>query len=325
MQKGRDTLVELTFFLRNALLLFAILTAVSLILFPQFEALLVRLGIPLLSLLMFLSGTLPFLKTEKAFWRPLLSLTISLFLTALLQYDMRLDPHEYPQLALFFAAVYTGSAYALIKPKGTLVFLGVATICAGSVYVDVSKEVISRTNGNDTLYLVKGDTVKMESYFICCPLSGEKSGEKSGVESGDEIIFLERIPSRYEKGSIVTFDEMFFKAEETHLSSAAFFSDIDNSWRRVPFPNKTQKEDTQEWANGVAGEDITASLQQNLFTTIKTEIIVESEANKQTSIVGVRVTRYKLGVMVWFGVFLVAFGIIQLILKRNHSVQTTPE
>ena len=165
----------------------------------------------------------------------------------------------------------------------------------------------------------------MESYFICCPLSGEKSGEKSGVESGDEIIFLERIPSRYEKGSIVTFDEMFFKAEETHLSSAAFFSDIDNSWRRVPFPNKTQKEDTQEWANGVAGEDITASLQQNLFTTIKTEIIVESEANKQTSIVGVRVTRYKLGVMVWFGVFLVAFGIIQLILKRNHSVQTTPE
>ena len=165
----------------------------------------------------------------------------------------------------------------------------------------------------------------MESYFICCPLSGEKSGEKSGVESGDEIIFLERIPIRYEKGSIVTFDEMFFKAEETHLTSAAFFSDIDNSWRRVPFPNKTQKDAAQEWECGIAGEDITASLQQNLFATIKTEIILESEAKKQTSIVGVHVTRYKFGVMVWFGVFLVAFGIIQLILKRNHSVQTTPE
>jgi len=317
MKKGRDTLVELTFFLRNALLIFAILTAVSLFLLPQFEDVLVRLGIPLLSLLMLLSGTLPFLKTEHTFWRPILAVTISLCLTGLLQYYMRLDPHEYPHLALFFAAVYTGSAYAVIQPKGTLVFLGIATVCAGSVYVDVSKEVISRTNGNDTLYLVKGDTVKMESYFICCPLYGE--------ESGDEIIFLERIPFRYVTGSIVTFDEMFFKAEETHLTSAAFFSDIDNTWRRVPFPNKTQKETAQEWRNGVAGVDITASLQQNFWSTIKTEIIVESEVMKRTSVIAVRVTRYKLGVMVWFGVFLVAFGIIQLFLKRNHSVQTTPE
>jgi len=317
MQKGRDTLVELTFFLRNALLLFAIPTAVSLILFPQFEDELVRLGIPLLSLLMFLSGTLPFLKTRKAIWRPILAVTISLILTRLLQHNMRLDPHEYPHLALFFTAIYTGSAYAVIQPKGTLVFLGIATVCAGSVYVDLSKEVISRTNGNDTLYLVKGDTVKMESYFICCPLSGE--------ESGEEIIFLERIPIRYEIGSIVTFDEMFFKAEETHLTSAAFFSDIDNSWRRIPFPNKTQKDTAQEWKNGVAGEDITSSIRHNVWSTIKTEIMVESSAKKLTDVIAVRVTRYKLGVLVWFGVFLVAFGIVQQFLKRNHSVQTTPE
>ena len=317
MQKGRDTLFELTFFLRNALLLFAIPTAVSLILFPQFEDVLIRLGIPLLSLLMFLTGTLPLLKTGKAFGGGILAFTISLCLTGLFQYCLRLDPHEYSQLALFCAAVYTGSAYAVIQPKGTLVFLGIATVCAGSVYVDVSKEVISRTNGNDTLYLVKGDTMKMESYFICCPLSGE--------ESGEEIIFMERIPIRYEKGAIVMFDEMFFKAEKTHLTSAAFFSDIDNAWRRVPFPNKAQKETAQEWGNGVAGGDITASLQHNLLSTIKTEIILESEVMKRTSVIAVRVTRYKLGVMVWFGVFLVAFGIIQLFLKRNHSVQTTPE
>ncbi|MDA0569159.1 MAG: hypothetical protein O3A22_04400 [Bacteroidetes bacterium] len=317
MQKGRDTLVEITFFLRNALLLFAILTAVFLILFPQYEEVLVRLGIPLLSLLMFLSGTLPFTETRNAFWRPILAVTISLFLTVLLQHCIRLDPHEYPHLALFCAAVYMGSAYAVIQPKGTLVFLGIATICAGSVYVDISKEVISRTNGNDTLYLVKGDTVKMESYFIFCPMSGE--------ESGEEIIFLERIPIRYETGSIVTFDDMFFKAEETHLTSAAFFSDLDNSWRIVPFPNKTQKNTAQEWKNGVAGENITASLQRNLWSTIKTEIMGESAGKKRNSVIAVRVTRYKLGVMVWFGVFLVAFGIIQLFLKRNHSVQTTPE
>ena len=317
MQKGRDTLFELTFFLRNALLLFAILTAVSLILFPQFEDVLVRMGIPLLSLLMFISGTLPFLKTGNAFWGAILTFTISLCLTGLLQYCMRLDPHEYPQLALFFAAVYMGSAYAVIQPKGTLVFLGIATVCAGSVYVDVSKEVISRTNGNDTLYLVKGDTVRMESYFICCPLSGE--------ESGEEIIFMERIPIRYETGSIVTFDDLFFKAEKTHLTSAAFFSDIEFAWRSVPFPSKTQKDKAQEWKNGVVGEDITAALQQKFWSTIKTEIIGESTAEKHTSIIAVRVTRYKLGVMVWFGVFLVAFGIIQLFLKRNYSVQTTPE
>ena len=317
MQKGRDTLFELTFFLRNALLLFAILTAVSLILFPQFEDVLIRLGIPLLSLLMFLTGTLPLLKTGKAFGGGILAFTISLCLTGLFQYCLRLDPHEYPQLALFCAAVYTGSAYAVIQPKGTLVFLGIAIVCAGSVYVDVSKEVISRTNGNDTLYLVKGDTVKMESYFIFSPLSGE--------ESGEEIIFLERIPMRYETGSIVTFDDMFFKAEETHLTSAVFFSDLDNTWRRVPFPNKTQKNSAQEWKNGVAGEDITASLQQNLWSTIKTEIMLESAVKKRNSVIAVRVTRYKLGVMVWFGIFLVAFGIIQLFLKRNHSVQTTPE
>jgi hypothetical protein len=317
MQKGRDTLVELTFFLRNALLLFAIPTAVSLILFPQFKDELVRLGIPLLSLLMFLSGTLPFLKTRNALWRPMLAVTISLFLTGLLQHYMRLDPHEYPHLALFLAAVYTGTAYAVIQPKGTLVFLGIATVCAGSVYVDISKEVISRTNGNDTLYLVKGDTVKMESYFIFSPLSGE--------ESGEEIIFLERIPMRYETGSIVTFDDMFFKAKETHLTSAAFFSDLDYAWRSVPFPSKTQKDKAQEWKNGVAGEDITASLQQNLWSTIKTEIMLESAVKKRNSVIAVRVTRYKLGVMVWFGIFLVAFGIIQLFLKRNHSVQTTPE
>ena len=317
MQKGRDTLFELTFFLRNALLLFAIPTAVSLILFPQFEDVLIRLGIPLLSLLMFLTGTLPLLKTGKAFGGGILAFTISLCLTGLFQYCLRLDPHEYPQLALFCAAVYTGSAYAVIQPKGTLVFLGIATVCAGSVYVDVSKEVISRTNGNDTLYLVKGDTVNMESYFIFIPLSE--------VESGQEIIFLERIPIRYETGSIVKFDDMFFKAEETHLTSAAFFSDLDFAWRSVPFPSKTQKDKAQEWKNGAVGEDITASLQQNLWSTIKTEIIVESTAEKHTSVIAVRVTRYKLGVMVWFGVFLVAFGIIQLFLKRNHSVQTIPE
>ena len=191
------------------------------------------MGIPLLSLLMFISGTLPFLKTGKAFWGAILTFTISLCLTGLLQYCMRLEPHEYPQLALFCAAVYTGSAYAVIQPKGTLVFLGIATVCAGSVYVDVSKEVISRTNGNDTLYLVKGDTVKMESYFICSPLSKQKLAE---------IIFLERIPIRYETGSIVTFDDLFFKAEKTHLTSAAFFSDLDFAWRSVPFPSKTQKD-----------------------------------------------------------------------------------
>ena len=317
MQKGRDTLVELTFFLRNALLIFAILPAVSLFLLPQFEDVLVRLGIPLLSLLMLLSGTLPFLKTEHTFWRPIRAVTIALCLTALLQYCMQLDPHEYPHLVLFFAAVYMGSVYADLQPKGTMVFLGIATVCAGSVYSDISKEVISRTNGNDTLYLVKGDTVKMESYFICFPNSGDASGE--------EIIFLERIPIRYEKGAIVMFDEMFFKAEKTHLTSAAFFSDIDNAWRRVPFPNKAQKETAQEWRNGVAGVDITASLQKNIWSTIKTEIIVESEVKKLTSVIAIRVTRYKFGVMVWFGVFLVAFGIIQLFLKRNHSVQTTPE
>jgi hypothetical protein len=317
MQKGRDTLFELTFFLRNALLLFAIPTAVSLILFPQFEDVLIRLGIPLLSLLMFLTGTLPLLKTGKAFGGGILAFTISLCLTGLLQHYMRLDPHEYPQLALFCAAVYTGSAYAVIQPKGTLVFIGIATVCAGSVYVDISKEVISRTNGNDTLYLVKGDTVKMESYFICSPLSGE--------ESGGEIIFLERIPIRYEAGSIVVFDDMFFKAEETHLTSAAFFSDLDKVWRSVPFPSKTQKDKAQEWKNGVVGEDITAALQQNLWSSIKTEIILESAVKKRNSVIAVHITRYKLGVMVWFGVFLVAFGIIQLFLTRNHSVQTTPE
>jgi len=247
----------------------------------------------------------------------MLAVTISLLLTGLLQHYMRLDPHEYPQLALFFASVYTGSAYAVIQPKGTLVFIGIATVCAGSVYVDISKEVISRTNGNDTLYLVKGDTVKMESYFICSPLSGE--------ESGGEIIFLERIPIRYEAGSIVVIDDMFFKAEETHLTSAAFFSDLDKVWRSVPFPSKTQKDKAQEWKNGVVGEDITAALQQNLWSSIKTEIILESAVKKRNSVIAVHITRYKLGVMVWFGVFLVAFGIIQLFLTRNHSVQTTPE
>jgi hypothetical protein len=159
--------------------------------------------------------------------------------------------------------------------------------------------------------------VNMESYFICSPLSGEAPGE--------EIIFMERIPIRYETGSIVTFDDLFFKAEKTHLTSAAFFSDIEFAWRSVPFPSKTQKDKAQEWKNGVVGEDITAALQQKFWSTIKTEIIGESTAEKHTSIIAVRVTRYKLGVMVWFGVFLVAFGIIQLFLKRNYSVQTTPE
>lgn len=317
MQKGRATFIELTFFLRNALLLFAILTAVSLILFPQFEDVLVRLGIPLLTLLLFLSGTLPFLETEKAMWRATPVVIVSLFLTVLLQYYMQLDPHEYPHLALFCASVYTGISHAVIQPKGTLVFLGIAIIFAGSVYVDVSKEVISRSNGNDTLYLVKGDTVKMGSYFICSPLSS--------AESGSEIIILERIPNRYEKGAIVSFDEMFFKAKETHLASAAFFSDIEDVWNSIPFPNNTQKETAQEWKNGVPGEDITASLQYNFWSTIKTEISEEPNAKKHTNIIALRVTRYKLGVMVWFGVFLVAFGIIQLFSKRNHSVQTTPE
>ena len=157
----------------------------------------------------------------------------------------------------------------------------------------------------------------MESYFICCLLSGE--------ESGEEIIFMERIPIRYETGSIVTFDDLFFKAEETHLTSAAFFSDLDFAWRSVPFPSKTQKDKAQEWKNGVVGEDITAALQQNLWSSIKTEIILESAVKKRNSVIAVHITRYKLGVMVWFGVFLVAFGIIQLLLKRNHYVQITPE
>ena len=312
MQKGRDTFIEITFFLRNALLLFAILTAFSLILFPQFEGVLVRMGIPLLTLLMFLTGTLPFLKTGKAFWWPILTFTNALFLTALLQYYMKLEPYEYPHLALFCASVYTGIAYAVIQPKGTLIILGVATICAGSVYVDTSKEVISRTNGNDTLYLVKGDTVKMASYFICYPSAEEAQGA--------DIIFLERIPIRYEKGTIVTFDEMFFKAEETHYTSEDFFSDFEYAWRRIPFPNKAQKETALEWKSGVAGEDITASLQHNLWSTIKTEITVESKAKNRTNIIALRVTRYKLELMIWFGVFLVAFGIIQRITKRNNYV-----
>lgn len=312
MQKGRDTFIEITFFLRNALLLFAILTAFSLILFPQFEGVIVRMGIPLLTLLMFLTGTLPFLKTGKAFWWPILTFTNALFLTALLQYYMQLEPYEYPHLALFCASVYTGIAYAVIQPKGTLIILGIATICAGSVYVDTSKEVISRTNGNDTLYLVKGDTVKMASYFICYPSAGEAQGA--------DIIFLERIPIRYEKGTIVTFDEMFFKAEETHYTSEAFFSDVEYAWRRIPFPNKAQKETALEWKSGVAGEDITASLQHNLWSTIKTEITVESKAKNRTNIIALRVTRYKLELMIWFGVFLVAFGIIQRITKRNNYV-----
>ena len=317
MKKGRATFIELTFFLRNALLLFAILTAVSLILFPQFEDILVRLGIPLLTLLLFLSGTLPFLKTRKALWRPLLAVTISSFLTAILQNHLQADPHEYPHLVLFCASLYTGLSYAVIQPKGTLVFIGIATVCSGAVYVDLSKDVISRTNGNDTLYIFKGDTVKMESYFICAPLSDAASDE--------EIIILERIPNCYEKGAIVRFDELFFKANKTHLASAAFFSDIEDVWNSIPFPNKTQKETAQEWKNGVPGEDITASLQYNFWSTVKTEIIEESKAKEHTNIIALRVTRYKLVVMVWFGVFLVAFGIIQLFSKRNHSVQTTPE
>ena len=225
---------------------------------------------------------------------------------------MQLEPYEYPHLALFCASLYTGIAYAVIQPKGTLIILGIATICAGSVYVDISKEVISRTNGNDTLYLVKGDTVKMASYFICYPSADEAQGA--------EIIFLERIPIRYEKGTIVTFDEMFFKAEETHYTSEAFFSDVEYAWRRIPFPNKSQKEIALEWKSGVAGEDITASLQHNLWSTIKTEITAESKAKNRTNIIALRVTRYKLKLMIWFGVFLVAFGIIQRITKRNNYV-----
>ena len=162
------------------------------------------------------------------------------------------------------------------------------------------------------LYLVKGDTVKMASYFICYPSADEAQGA--------EIIFLERIPILYEKGTIVTFDEMFFKAEETHYTSEVFFSDVEYAWRRIPFPNKSQKEIALEWKSGVAGEDITASLQHNLWSTIKTEITAESKAKNRTNIIALRVTRYKLKLMIWFGVFLVAFGIIQRITKRNNYV-----
>jgi len=313
MQNGREYLVEITLFLRNALLLFAILIAVSLYIFPQFESVFFRLGIPLISLLMFISGTLHFFKAEKSFGRFIISVTLSIFITASLHYFMVLDPHEYPHLLLFFSAVYTGLAYVIVKSKETLAYLGIAIVCAGSVYVDISSEVLSRTNGNDILYLVKGDTIKMETYFICYPIFG------------DEMIFLERIPMRYEKGDIVKFDEMFFKAEETHLTSSEFFYDLEENWSIVPYPNVIQRKSTSEWKCGMAGDDITSSLHKSLWTSINTENIIEAISLNQTSIIAVKVTRYKLGLIVWFGVFLVALGIILLLLKRNHSAQITPE
>jgi len=313
MLERRDTFVEIALFLRNALLLFAVLLTASLLIFSQYESLLLRLGIPLISLLMVISGILPFLKTKQSSWKIILAFTISVLFTSILYYQIEFQTYEYPHLALFFSAVFTGLAYIITKSTGIIAYLGIAIVCASSVYVDVSSEVISRTNGNDHLILAEGDTVKMENYYICYPSSGE------------ELKFFDRIPMRYEKGSIVKFEEMIFKAEKSHLSSFDFFSDLEVEWRLVPYPNQAQLKSAKEWGNGEVGNEIIDTLLKNLWTSMKTEIITTSSSINDTNIIAVKVTRYKLGVMVWFGAFLVAFGIIHLFLKRNYSVQITPE
>ncbi len=167
MLERRDTFVEIALFLRNTLLLFAVLLAASLVIFSQYESLLLRLGIPLISLLMLISGVLPFLKTKQSSWKIILAFTISVLFTSILYYQIEFQPYEYPHLALFFSAVFTGLAYVITKSTGIIAYLGIAIVCASSVYVDVSSEAISRTNGNDYLNLAKGDTVKMENYYIC--------------------------------------------------------------------------------------------------------------------------------------------------------------
>jgi hypothetical protein len=153
----------------------------------------------------------------------------------------------------------------------------------------------------------------MESYYVCHQLSS------------DELIFFDRIPIRYETGSIVKFEEMTFKAEQTHLASVEFFSDLESKWSLIPYPNQIQLRLATEWKNGYAGHEITDSLQNNLWSSINTEIITPSSLMNDTNIIAVKVTRHKLGIMVWFGAFLVAFGIIHLFLNRNHSAQITPE
>jgi hypothetical protein len=313
MQVGRDTCVEIALFLRNALLLFAVLILASIFILPQFESFFFRLGIPLISLLMLISGILPFLKTKQSYWKLILAFTLSVLFTLILLYRIEFQPFEYPHLVLFFSAVFTGLAFVITKSKGTIAYIGIAIVCAGSVYVDVSSEVISRTNGNDFLYLAEGDTLKMESYYVCHQLSG------------DELIFFERIPILYEKGAIVEFEEIIFKAVESHSSSVEFFSDLERKWSLIPYPNQIQLKLAKEWKNGIAGSEITDLLQKNLWTSMNTEVITPSSSMNDTNIIAVKVTRCKLEIVVWFGAFLVAFGIIYLFLNRNHSVQITNE
>lgn len=213
-------------------------------------------------------------KTDMRKWgrNMLLSVLVSIVLTAIIVWAMNFKLSEFTLIALLFSSIFavaantdyilriaqnkmkvTGSSVAHIGfgllMLGALISTGKSVkISENTSGIDISRLNEQFSNQQDIL-LFKGDTLSMNEYFILY-----KSKEREGHKQFYNIDYFNNDPRVYRKGDVVYHSGFFFRATEEHTAGKSFLMDREKYWEMLNPDDEGEKPPITLWNAHRPGE-----------------------------------------------------------------------
>lgn len=230
----------------------------------------------MVTLLMAVGQFFSYKKTDMRKWSRnlLVSLVVSVAITAVFVVTLNFTFSEFTLIALMFSSIFAAAAntdYLLRIAKGKLKITGAsvahigfgllmlgALISTGKSIkvsentsgVDITKLNEEFSNRNDIL-LFKGDTLSMNEYFI---LYSHK--EQIGHNKFYEVDYFEKLPRQYKKGEVVFNSGFFFRAKDDHQAGESFLADQPAHWELIKTDQEAETPAITLWNAHKPGEKL---------------------------------------------------------------------